>query len=178
VVVSHRARQQAVLFYWHPPAGQEAQRWGSVLDAFTHRIGDAARGAKLASRAHLELMPSEFGDYWMLSVDLLPAQPFDRIPPLVSQVFAEMKQSPLDASELSARRQALELLDAERGPLLTRAIELSRRECRPSRCLTAAELLSPETLAGIEHFDPAKALRVEVRHSVSASIDGDVERVP
>ncbi len=178
VVVSRRGREQAVLFLWHPPAGEDAQRYAGVLDAFRGRVADAARSAKLAGDARLARESTEFGDFWQLSVELLPAQPFERVEPLVKTIFEELKRTPLDPSEQNAQRQALVLHEAERRMYLARALDLSRRECRPSRCLAAEELISPETMAGLEHFDPARALRVEIRHSVSASIDGDVERVP
>jgi hypothetical protein len=42
----------------------------------------------------------------------------------------------------------------------------------------ASQQLSAQTIAGIERFDPARALRVELRHSYTVSVDGAVDRVP
>jgi zinc protease len=178
VRISTRARNEWVTFLWLPPAGLEPQRWSGILATFARRVGDAARDAQLASGASIDLIPGELGDYWALSVDLLPSQPFEQVAPLVASVFAELKRSPPDAGEQNAQRQALDLHESRERSLLSRALDLSQRECRPSRCLTPADQMSAETIAGIDHFDPASALRVELRHSFSASLDGDVERLP
>jgi hypothetical protein len=178
VSILTRNRRESVGFLWLPPAGSNAERWQGILDVFTRRIGEAARDAKVASGAHLELVHTELGDYWMISVDVLPLQPLNRVPEIMSSAFADLKKSPPDAAEQNAERQALELRDSAERSLLSRALDLSRRECHVTPCLAAADRVSAEVLAGIDHFDPAHALRLEIRHSASASIDGEVERVP
>jgi len=178
VRISTRARYEGIAFIWLLPSSEQPERWWGILDTFARRVGDALRDAKLASGARVDLSHGELADYWQLSIELLPTQPFERVPPIVSKVFAELKKSPPDAGEQNAERQALELAESRERSLLSRALELSQRECRPTRCLTPAEKFSADTIPGIDRFDPAKALRLELRHSVSASIDGDVERVP
>jgi zinc protease len=178
VQITTRAKYEGIQFIWLQPSGDDPERWSGVLDAFARRVGDAARDAKLASGAGLRLERYELGSYWVLNVDLLPLQPFERVQPLVAKVFADLKKSPPDAGEQSAARQALELAESEKRSLLSRALLLSQRECVPSKCLAPADLYAPETIAGLDRFDPAKALRVELRTSPSASPDGDVERVP
>jgi hypothetical protein len=178
VQITTRAKYEGISFVWLQPSGEDPERWSGVLDAFARRVGDAARDAKLASGAAVRLVRNELGNYWVLSVALLPLQPFERVQPLVAQVFAELKKSPPDAGEQIAARQALELAESENRSLLSRALLLSERECVPSRCLAPAERYAPDSIAGLDRFDPAKALRVEQRTSPSASPDGDVERVP
>jgi hypothetical protein len=178
VRISWRLKYESMSFLWLAPTGDEPERWWGILDTFAQRVERAVRDAKLASGVGLELIQSELADYWVLSINLLPLQPFDRVPPLLTKVFAELKMSRPDAAEQAAERQSLELNQAQRRSLLSRALDLSRRECRPSRCLTPAEQFSAETIEGIDRFDPAKALRVELRHAPMASEDGDVERVP
>jgi zinc protease len=178
VRIVSRGRAEAVNFLWPVPLSDDAQRWWGVLDLFRQRVADAARDAKLASGAQLNRVPGELGDFWLLSVDLLPAQPLEKVGPLVSSVFAELKRSPPAVGEQTAERQALDLQESRERSSLSRALDLAVRECQVSRCLGPTDQLSPETLAGIDAFDPGKALRLELRHSVSASIDGDVERVP
>jgi predicted Zn-dependent peptidase len=178
VRITTRAKYEGIQFVWLHPSGDNPERWAGVLDAFARRVGAAVREAKLASGAGLQLVPTELGSYWVLNVDLLPLQPFERVQPLVAQVFAELKKSPPDAGEQNAQRQALELAQSEQRSLLSRALELSQRECAPSQCLAPADQFSPETIAGLDRFDPARALRVELRTSVSASPDGDLERLP
>lgn len=178
VRITSRAKYEGIQFIWLQPSGDDPERWAGVLDTFARRVGDAVREAKLASGVGLQLARTELGSYWVLNVPLLPLQPFERVQPLVAQVFADLKKSPPDAGEQNAERQALELAESQKISLLTRALGLSQRECAASKCLAPAERYSPETIAGLERFDPAKALRVELRTSVSASPDGDVERVP
>jgi zinc protease len=178
VQITTRAKYQAIQFVWLQPSGEDPERWAGVLDTFARRVGDAVRDAKLASGAGLQLVRSELGSYWLLNIDLLPLQPFERVQPLVARVFADLRTSPPDAGEQNAERQALELAESEKRSLLSRALELSQRECAVSKCLAAADRYAAETIAGLDRFDPARALRVELRTSVSASPDGDVERVP
>jgi zinc protease len=178
VKITTRAKYESIQFIWLQPSGDDPERWAGVLKTFARRVGDASRDAKLASGAGLHLVSTELGSYWLLDIDLLPLQPFERVQPLVAQVFADLKKSPPDAGELNAQRQALALAESEKRSLLSRALELSQRECAASKCLAPADQYSPETIAGLDRFDPAKALRVELRTSVSASPDGDVERVP
>jgi hypothetical protein len=178
VRITTRAKYEGIQFIWLQPSGDDPERWTGVLDTFARRVGTAVRDAKLASGAGLQLVPTELGSYWLLNIDLLPLQPFERVQPLVAQVFADLKKSPPDAGEQNAERQALELAESEKRSLLSRALELSQRECAPSKCLAPVDQYSPETIAGFDRFDPAKALRVELRSSVSASPDGEVERVP
>jgi zinc protease len=178
VVISTRGAKESVAFLWQQDADGHPERWWGILDTFARRVGDAARDAKLAIGAHMNLQRTELGDHWMMSVDLLPGQPFDRVPPLMASVFAQLKRSPPDAGEQSAERQFLAVRESQQRTLLSRALDLSQRECVPSRCLAVAEQLSPETITGIDRFDPARALRVELRHSDFGSVDGDVERVP
>ena len=178
VRITTRAKYEGIQFIWLQPSADNPERWAGVLDAFARRVGDAMRNAKLASGAGLRLERTELGSYWVLNVELLPLQPFERVQPLVAQVFADLKKSPPDAGEQSAERQALELAESEKRSLLSRALDLSQRECAVSQCLAPADRYSPETIASVDRFDPAKALRVELRTSVSASPDGDVERLP
>jgi hypothetical protein len=178
VVISSRGAKESVAFYWQAYADDNPERWWGILDSFARRVGDAARDANLASGARIELKRTELGDYWKLSLDLLPAQPIDRVPALVASVFAQLKRAPPEAGEQSAERQFLELRESQQRTLLSRALDLSQRECNPSRCLVTSEQLSAQTIADIDRFDPARALRLELRHSDSVSVDGDVERVP
>jgi hypothetical protein len=178
ISVTTRARGQAIAFLWPTVANEEAEHWRGLLTLLARRVGDAAREAGLASGTRLELSNGEFGDYWRLVLQLIPGQSFDKAEPLVQAAFAELKREPLDASEITAQRQALELAVADSEHyLLSRARNLARRECHPSRCVAPAEQLAKETLAGIDRLDPKNALVIEYHYSGGASVDGKVERL-
>jgi hypothetical protein len=177
IVVETRSRNERLEVYWPMAADEEPELWRGVFSLLARQVGDAARETGLAAGVNINLVRGELGHYWVLSMDLVPGEPFDKAEPLVQSLLDDVRR--VSRPELDAESQAMEL-DSRSGEtaLLGRAQSLALRECTVSRCVEPTEQLSPETMGQSDRFLLQKALVVERRFAIGTSLDGDVEVLP
>jgi insulinase (Peptidase family M16)/peptidase M16-like protein len=179
VVVTTLSRIEQLEFYWPVPSDEEPERWRGILTVLAREVGDSVRQLGLGRGVDIRLQRGELGNFWLLSVSMVPGQPFENAEPLVRQLFAEVRGSVPGAPQLGAEQQALELQTALADrDLISRAQNLAERECKPSRCVEPSQRLTQEAFTKLDRFDLKNALVVERRYSRAASLDGDVEVRP
>jgi predicted Zn-dependent peptidase len=179
IVLKSLSKNERLELYWPVHAEEEAEAVRGVFDLLHGELSAAMRQTGLSHQVNAELVGHELNGFWVISIDVAPGQPFEKIEPLVKRLIAGLRGTFADDKDLAAQRQALELSDlASQTQLLDRARYLARRECQSAACLDAAKLLTPSAVNQLDRFAPEQALVVERRYSPGASPDGDVEVLP
>lgn len=179
IVARSPFRNERLELLWPVAPGEDTEQLRGVFSILAGSIGDVALQSGLSRQVVSGLVERELGSYWALRVEIVPGQPFEKVEPLVQQVLNEVRNSFPDNQFLTAHAQNLALRERlEANRLLSRAIELVRRECKASPCVPPERRLEPSAFNRLDRFDPRKALIVERRFSQGASPEGDIEVLP
>jgi predicted Zn-dependent peptidase len=179
IVLRSRSRNQRLELYWPARVGEEEDVLRGVFNLLKGELSAAASQTGLSHQVDGYLDASELSSYWVIGIDVAPGQPFEKVEPLLQRTITSLRSTFSDRNDLAAQRQALELADLLwQTRSLARARYLARRECQPAACLDAAQLLTPSAVNQLDRFALEKALVVERRFDISASLDGDLEVLP
>lgn len=172
-------RNERLELFWPVDPGEDPSLLSGIFSVLARSIGDVTSQSGLSHDVSSQLVERELGSFWVLSIGVVPGQPFEKVEPLVQQTLNELRHSFPDAQYLTAHAQSLALTERrEKSQLLSRALGLVRRECQASPCVPTAKQLEPTAFNRLDRFDPKKALIVERRFTRGASPDGDIEVLP
>jgi zinc protease len=177
-IVQHtRQKNERLELLWPLGPGEQPQQLRMRFSSLRGQLGEALEQTGLAHRVRDELVELELGSYWYLSVDVAPGQPFEQVESLLAKVVQDHASS-TGQDDVLPKRQRLELSEElARNGLLGRAQGLARRECTASACVDLSKHLTTLDPVEQQRFALDGALRVERRHAIGASEDGDLEVV-
>lgn len=179
IIARSHYRNERLELYWPVLPDEDPSQLRGIFSVLAGSIGNATALSGLSHDVSSQLVQRELGSFWLLSIGVVPGQPFEKVEPLIQQSLNELRQSFPDAQYLAAHAQSLALVERrEKSQLLARAQRLVRRECQASPCGPTDKQLEPMAFNRLDRFDPKKALIVERRYSRGASADGDIEVLP
>lgn len=171
-----RSRNEHLAIKWPIPPGLDPEVLRPAMGVLASRVSDRAKEQDISHRVWSEVESLELAKTYVLNIEVMPGQEFERAEPLVWQAVAELGSNVNREHERKGARRQSELIQRLTKPaLLDRALKLRQRACLELQCAPPTGEVTPEHIAV---FAQANALVIESRYGRNAPREGSVEVSP
>lgn len=168
-----RSRNESMTFLWPIPPGLDPEVLRPAMGLLQSKVSDRAKELDVSHRVWSQVQSLELAKYYMLNVEIMPGQDFERAEPLVWDALAQLHANVQGEQDRKGARRTSELIQRLTQPsLLDRALKLADRECFELQCAPPTGEVTPEHIAV---FAQANALMLESRYGKNAPREGRVE---